>query len=135
MLTERDTLNKDGSLNWRAIREIATLRAMAELDAEIVSRVYGPVLRLPAGVSQDNVREWKNGLARKALIANPSLETTPYVELYRRELRRARDAAKAIRNGLKFRHELVSAEVVPLPKLRLVDQLIKSVKQTLERVS
>lgn len=133
--TERDTLNPDGSFNWRAIREIATLRALAEHDADIVSRVYGPVLRLPAGVSQHNVREWKAGLARKALAENPALETTPYLTILRREYRQTCAAARAIRNGMKFRRELVTAVIVPLPKLRLVDQLISSVKATLERVS
>jgi hypothetical protein len=134
MLTDRDTVHPDGKLNWRAIREIATLRALAEVDADIVSRVYGPVLRLPAGISQDNIREWKGTLARKALAENPSLETTPYIEIYRIELRRTYEAAKAIRNGMKFRRELVSAEIVPLPRVRLVDQLIASVKAGLRRV-
>jgi hypothetical protein len=128
MFTERDTLHKDGTLNWRAIREIAMLRSLAELDADVVSRVYGPVLRLPAGVSQHNVAEWKAKLAAKALAENPKLETTPFIDIYRREMRRACDAARAIRNGMKFRRELTLQEVPRVHTIRLVDDLIASVK-------
>lgn len=129
MLTERDTVNKDGTLNWRAIREIATLRALAERDIEVIELVYGAPIRKPADVGFHNIREWRARVADMALAANPSLETTPYIVLYRRELRRALDAARAVRSVLRRRDELTSGKVVSLsvaPRVRLINQLLGS---------
>jgi hypothetical protein len=129
MLTERDTLNKDGTLNWRAIKEIAMLRALAEADIEVIELVYGAPLRKPADVGFHNINPWRARLAEKALAANPQLETTPFITLYRREMRRACEAARAIRNGMRFRRELTLQEVPRIHTIRLVDDLIASVER------
>jgi hypothetical protein len=129
MLTERDTVLPSGKFNWRAIKEIATLRALAERDIEIIELVYGAPLRKPADVGFHNINDWRAKLAEKALIANPQLETTPYIQLYRHEMRRACAAARAVRNGMNLRGRVVSAKVVSLSTLRLVDQLIASVRE------
>lgn len=129
MLTERDTINRDGSFNWRAIKEIATLRSLAAVDIEIIELVYGAPLRKPADVGFHNINDWRHQLAAKALIANPSLETTPYITLYRTEMRRACAAARAVRFAMRQRDELTAGNVVPItvaPRVRLINQLLGS---------
>jgi hypothetical protein len=129
MLTERDTVNRDGTFNWRVIKEIATLRALAERDIEIIGIVYGAPLRKPADVGFHNITDWRAKLAEKALIANPQLETTPYIQLYRHEMRRACAAARAVRFAMRQRAELTDGKVIPFavaPRVRLINQLLGS---------
>jgi hypothetical protein len=129
MLTERDTVNRDGSFNWRAIKEIATYRALAARDIEVIELVHGAPLRKPADIGFHNINDWRAKLAEKALIANPQLETTPYIQLYRHEMRRACAAARAVRFAMRQRDELTSGKVVSLsvaPRVRLINQLLGS---------
>jgi hypothetical protein len=129
MLTERDTVNRDGSFNWRAIKEIATYRALAARDIEIIELVYGAPLRKPADVGFHNINDWRAKLAEKALLANPQLETTPYIKLYREAMRSVCASARAVRFAMRQRDELTSGKVVSLsvaPRVRLINQVLGS---------
>ena len=95
LLTERDTVNADGTFNRAAILRIAQLRAGMERDIDVSIAAYGPTLKLPAGISQDNVMAWRH--ARAASVTQENLMLTPYRQLLAQEMRRAWHAARAVR--------------------------------------
>lgn len=98
LLTERDTVNADGSFNRAAILCIALRRAAAERDLDILIAAHGPTLRLPAGISQDNIAAWRS--TRAAKVDRHGLRLTPFCQLLAAELRRVWRAAYAVRQAV-----------------------------------
>jgi hypothetical protein len=98
LLSERDTVNADGSFNRAAILRIAHRRAAAERDLDVLVAAYGPTLRLPAGISQHNVTGWRR--ERAAAVDRRGLTLTPLRRLLADELRRAWQVARALRAGM-----------------------------------
>jgi hypothetical protein len=97
LLTERDTVNSDGTFNRAVILRIALLRAGAERDLDVLIAAHGPTLRLPAGISQHNVVAWRR--QRAAHVNRRHLRLTPFRQLLAEQLRRAWQAARAVRAG------------------------------------
>lgn len=132
LLTERDLLHHSGNLNWNNLRKIAMLRALMERDLDILVAAGIPTFPYPAGISQHNAREWRADLASK--VDTSGLKLTPLWKLYRHELKLARDAARAIQHGKRLRRELAEQGVVELPRIRLLDQMMASVRAGMRSV-
>lgn len=126
VLTERDTVNADGTFNRAAILKIALLRARAERDLDILvaARGFGPI-RLPAGIASHNVAAWRAEQAAK--LDRKGLALTPFKRLFAAELRRAWDGARAVRKGLALREETLRQPVVSFLRVKLIDNLIDSI--------
>lgn len=125
ILTERDLLHHSGRINWNNLRKIAMLRALVERDLDILVAAGIRTFPLPAGISQDNVREWRAKLASE--VDTKGLTLTPFHTLYRDELKKARDVARALQAAQRIRREMVAHGVVGLPRIRLLDQMVKSI--------
>jgi hypothetical protein len=103
LLSERDTVNADGTFNRAAILRIALVRAAAERDLDVVIAAHGPTLRLPAGIGQHNVEAWRRD--RAAGVDRSGLVLTPFRTLLAAELRRAWQAARALRTAMARERE------------------------------
>lgn len=106
VLSERDTLREDGSIDWRVVRTIAMVRTDAEHDLDVCVAAYGPCLRIPAGIGFHNINEWRKERARVARADNPTLSVTPILKLYRQELRNVWRVARSLQEN---RRELMAA--------------------------
>jgi len=97
LLTERDTLRDDGSIDWRAVRNIAMVRALAERDIDILVAAYGGPILKPASVGFHNLREWRAELA--ARVDTSKLILTPFLKIYRAELRNIWTVARSLQRA------------------------------------
>ncbi len=126
MLTERDTLKADGSIDWMAVRNISMVRANAERDIDILIAAYGGPILKPAGVGFHNIREWRAELA--ARVDTTNLKLTPYLNLYRAELRKIWSIARSLQvvwAAEQARARMI-AESEPAPRIAVMDMLIAS---------
>lgn len=134
LLTERDTVDADGRFNRAVILRIALARARAERDLDVLLAAQGPSFRLPAGISQDNVAEWRR--ARAAAVDRTDLRLTPFHRLLAQELRRVWQAAHAARSrraaiGRRRPAAPEGGGMIALAQARLVG-LLKSDLATIE---
>lgn len=128
MLTERNTVRQDGSIDWRVVRKIARDRALAERDIDILVAAHGGPIRKPADVGLHNVAEWRRELALRVDISK--LKLTPFRNIYRQELRstwRAARAVQTVRVAELARERLVAEHASP-SRLALMDMLLGSAK-------
>lgn len=128
MLTERETVRRDGSIDWRIVRKIARVRALAERDIDILVAKYGAPIKAPAGVSQHNIAEWRAEAASRVDLAG--LKLTPFRKLYRDTLRSTWRSARAIQTVKlsEAKRKRMIAEGASFTRIRLFDMLVGSVR-------
>jgi hypothetical protein len=136
LITERDAVRADASIDWRIVRKIARDRALAERDIDILVAAYGGPILKPSNVGFHNVIEWRRELALRVDLTN--LKLTPFRKLYRETLKNAWSAARAVqtvRVAEIARNRMVAERASPT-RLALMDMLLGSAKVIeAERVS